>query len=71
MTLTNELSKPGLEVQWMKNNIPLSLGDSKYETVNQDCTYQLIIPNVTPEDDGEYTIKAGEIQSTAVVAISG
>lgn len=71
VTLTSELSKPGLEVEWLKNNELLSLGDSKYETVNQDCTYQLVIPNVTEEDSGAYTVSAGDVQSTAAVVIRG
>ena len=55
----------------MKDNVPLPLNDSRYEIINQDFTYQLIIPNVTEDDSGEYTIKAGEVQSTANLIING
>lgn len=69
--LTCELSKPGEEVTWLKNNVPLSIGDGRYQTVNQDTTYQLIIPNVTVDDSGQYTVQAGELQSTAQLTVFG
>ena len=68
---TCEISQPGVEVVWLKNNQPLSVTDGRYEIINQDCSYQLIIPNVTTEDTGEYTIIAGELQSTAVLTVNG
>ena len=66
-----EMTQPGMEVVWLKNHQPLSVTDGRYEIINQECSYQLIIPNVTTEDNGEYTIKAGELQSTAVLAVNG
>ena len=69
--LSCELSKPGEEVTWLKNNVPLSLSDDRYQIVNQDCTYQLIIPDVTPDDSGEYTVQAGDMQSTAQLTVFG
>ena len=71
VVLTCELSKPGEEVTWLKNNVPLSIGDGRYETVNQDTSYQLIIPNVTVDDSGQYTVQAGELQSTAQLTVFG
>lgn len=71
VVLSCELSKPGEEVTWLKNNVPLSMTDDRYETVNQDTTYQLIIPSVTKDDSGEYTVQAGELQSTAQLTVLG
>ena len=69
--MTCELSKPGQKVTWMTDNFPLSLSDGRYEIVYQDCTYQLIIPDVTPDDSGAYTVQAGEVQSTAQLTVFG
>ena len=71
VVLACELSKPGEEVIWLKNNVPLSLSDGRYETINQDCSYQLIIPNVTLDDSGEYTVQAGDLQSTGQLTVYG
>jgi hypothetical protein len=72
VVLACELSKPAEEgVVWLKNSEPLSLGDEKYVAVNQDCSYQLIIPDVTVADSGEYTVQAGDIQSTAQLSVYG
>ena len=66
-----EMTQSGVEVVWLKNHQPLSVTRGRYEIINQDYSYQLIIPNVTAEDTGEYTIKAGELQSTAVLTVNG
>ena len=71
VTLSAEMSKPGMEVTWLKNSMPLSLVDDTYHVVNEDNTYQLIIPNVEMNDGGEYTVKVGELQSTAQLTIFG
>ncbi len=71
MILTGELSQGDQEVEWLKDNVPLSISEGKYEAVNQDCTYQLVIANVSVEDAGEYTVQAGEVQSTALVVVNG
>ena len=68
---TCEMSQPGVEVVWLKNHQPLSVTDDRYEIINHDCSYQLIISNVTTEHSGEYTIAAREIQSTAVLTVNG
>ena len=68
---TCEMSQPGVEVVWSKNHQPLSVTDGRYQIINQDCSYELIIPNVTAQDGGEYTINAGEQQSTAVLTVNG
>lgn len=71
VSLVGELPESGLEVLWLKDNVPLSMTDDKYETVNRDCTYELVIPNVTVEDAGEYTVKGGGYESTVQLNITG
>ena len=66
-----EITQSGIDVIWLKNRQPLSLTEGRYEIKSQDCSYHLVIPNVTTNDVGEYTIKAGEIQSTAVLTVNG
>ena len=68
---TCEMTQPGIEVVWLKNHQPLSLTEGRYQIVNQDCSYQLIIPNVTVDDSGDYTVKVGELQSTAGLTVFG
>ena len=43
VTLITELPESGLEVAWLKDNVPLSMIDAKYETINKDCSYELVI----------------------------
>ncbi len=72
VTLSTELPEAGLEVTWVKDNIPLSLIDSKYETVSQACSYELVIPDVTLEDGGIYKAQGGGYESASVqLTISG
>ena len=71
ITLTTHMSKPGMEVTWLKNNQPLSLAGGKFQTVNQGCTYELIIPHVTKDDSGEYTVEVGELQTTTQLTVFG
>ncbi len=64
-----EMSQIGVEVSWLKDNNPLSLAEGRYELINKDFTYSLLIPSVTPDDSGQYTIQAGDLQSTAVLTV--
>ena len=71
VTLSCELSKPGQEVTWLKNNVPLSLGDGCFEGVNKDYSYQLHIAKVTLEDAGEYQIQVGDLECAAQLSVKG
>ena len=66
-----EITQSGIDFVWLKGGQPLSLTEGRYEIINQDCSHHLVIPNVTPDDVGEYTIKAGEIQCTAALTVNG
>ena len=65
------MPKDGLEVTWMKDNVPLSITDEKYENINQDTSYQLVIPDVASEDSGEYKVQGGGFESTVPLSVQG
>ena len=71
VSIITELPEKGLDVVWLKDNIPLSMIEEKYETVNKDCSYQLVIPDVTVEDGGQYQVQGGEYESTVSLTVNG
>ena len=68
---TCEISQTGVEVTWLRNNQPLSLSESRYQMVSQDYSYKLIIANVMEEDLGEYSVRFGELDSSAILFAKG
>ena len=71
VTLMAELPESGLEVTWLKDNVPLSQIGGKYEIINKDCSYELVIPDVTVEDGGEYKVQGGGYESTVPLTVHG
>ena len=71
VTLATELPEPGLEVTWLRDNVPLSMTDSKYETVNADCSYQLVIADVSEEDSGQYKVKGASCEAAVSLIVNG
>ena len=71
VTLITEMPKSGLEVTWLKDNVPLSQIGGKYETINKDCSYELVIPDVTVEDAGEYVVQGGAYESSISLTVTG
>ena len=71
VTLITELPEAGLEVTWLKDSSPLSIGDGKYETINKDCHYQLFVPNVTVGDSGEYIVQGNGHESKVNLIVNG
>ena len=66
-----ETTRTGIEVVWLKNNRPFSVTEGKYQIVNRDCSYQLIIPSVTLDDSGEYSVQIDDLKSTAILTVTG
>ena len=71
VTLITKLAESGLEVTWLKDNVPLSMIDAKYETINKDCAYELVIPDVTVEDAGDYKVQGGGFESVVPLIVNG
>ena len=71
MTLITDLPESDLEVTWLKDNVPLSMIDGKYETINKDCSYELLIADVKVEDAGDYKIQGGGFESVVPLIVNG
>ncbi|XP_073675951.1 obscurin [Garra rufa] len=67
-TLTCELSKPGVAVQWKKGTVLLKPGD-KYEMKQDGCLQQLQIWDLKYEDSGSYKCCAGSLVTTASLVV--
>ena len=70
VTIITELPEEELDV-WLKDNVPLSMIDAKYKTINKDYSYQLAIPDVTVEDSADYKLQGGEYESKVSLTVHG
>ena len=71
VTLITELPESGLEVTWLKDDTPLSISDGKYETINRDCSYELVIADVKVEECGEYKVQGEGYESSVLLNVNG
>uniref|UniRef100_A0A3P9LZ12 Ig-like domain-containing protein n=1 Tax=Oryzias latipes TaxID=8090 RepID=A0A3P9LZ12_ORYLA len=63
ITLSCELSKPGLPVEWKKGTQVLRSGE-KYQMKQNASVNELLINKVVPEDSGEYSCVCGDQKTT-------
>ncbi|KAM4551557.1 obscurin isoform 7-T7 [Odontesthes bonariensis] len=68
VTLSCELSKPGVPVEWKKGTQVLKSGE-KYQLKQKASVNELLINKVVPEDSGEYSCVCGDQKSTAKISI--
>lgn len=71
VTLECELSKPNQRVEWFKDGVVLPLDDSHYTITNTDCSYTLQLNNAQMDDDAQYTLKCGDVETTAKITVEG
>ena len=71
VSIITELPEEGLDVIWLKDNVPLSIIEGKFETMNKDCSYQLVIRDITVEDGGQYQVQGREYESTVLLTVNG
>lgn len=69
LTLSCELSKPGLAVEWRKGE-ELLRNDFKYQIKNRNSVMELTIKNAQLEDSGLYSCFYGDVKTTASVTIT-
>lgn len=70
-TFTCTLSRPRLDVTWLKNGKELREGD-KYQMVKEGKVYKLVLKACQLEDEDKYTIKfQDDCESSANLAVRG
>lgn len=69
VTLSCELSKPGLAVEWRKG-AELLKNNFKYQIKNRNSTLELTIKNSQLEDSGLYSCNYGDVKTTANITIT-
>ncbi len=70
VTLTCEISKPGLAVLWKMGTVLLKPGN-KYEMKQDGCVLQLQIRDLKSEDSGSYKCCTGRMVTTASLMVKG
>ncbi|XP_069013685.1 obscurin isoform X24 [Embiotoca jacksoni] len=68
VTLSCELSKPGVPVEWKKGTQVLKTGE-KYQMKQKASVNELLINKVVPEDSGDYSCVCGDQKTTASLKI--
>lgn len=69
VSLSCELSKPGLAVEWRKGQ-ELLKNNFKYQIKNRTSIMELTIKNTQLEDSGLYSCIYGDAKTTANVTIT-
>lgn len=69
LTLSCELSKPGLAAEWRKGK-ELLKNDFKYHIKNRNSVMELTIKNAQLEDSGLYSCVYEDVKTTASVTVT-
>ena len=66
-----ELSKPDYKVTWMHSDVVIPLDDKRFIQETDGTTYRLIIPQTSLDLSADYSIVAGDNQSTGTLTVTG
>lgn len=69
-TLICQFSIPNAKSQWYRNGKAIKIG-GRYSTQVSEKIHKLIIKDVRTEDQGQYTCKLHNIETTADLTIEG
>lgn len=69
VTMTCELSKPGLAAEWRKGQ-ELLKSNFKYQIKNRNSSMELTIKNAQLEDSGLYSCVYGDVKTTANITVT-
>lgn len=70
VTLTCEVNKPGVSVEWTLAGEPLE-NDEKFQMKQRGSVLELMIRDAEPEDSGVYTCTCREQKTKATVKVTG
>ena len=59
------------QVTWYKEGKQISPSDKHYKISDEDCTYKLVILDCTQDDQCQYTMKCGDLSTTAKLTVEG
>lgn len=65
-----EVNKPGVPAMWLKDGEQITVADG-YEIVMDGCRHILRIPSCELEDDAEYTVMVGDLESITNLFVEG
>ena len=68
---TSKFSQPGMDTNVLKNNVPHSITEGKYETFNKDSSLESVTPKISVEDTSEFQEISGDLESTTQPAVGG
>ena len=71
VTPIKEISEPGIDTNWLKDNVSLSVSEGKYETINKDNFHESVTPKISIEDTSESQEKSGDLDTISQLAIDG
>ncbi len=69
-TFEAELTIPDLEVQWLRNEVPIKRSE-RIKMTSDGGRHKLVISDVEDKDEGEYTLVAKNSRSSALLTIQG
>jgi hypothetical protein len=70
MTLTCELNKPNKQVKWLKDGEEIK-PDKRIKMSVDKKQHQMVIADVTVEDEGKYTCVCDDVNTESNITVEG